>query len=546
MKTILVLGGYGTFGGRIARRAAAAGFRVLVAGRDLAKAEAFCGGDPALVPLSVAGRSLNDVLAEQRPFALIDAAGPFQASGYGTAEAALKARCHYLDIADASGFVAGISALDAEAKRAGISLISGASSVPALSGAVARSLAEGLDRVTAVEMALSASSRGTAGLSVTAAILSYVGRRVSLRRGGRASAAFGWQELRRADFTVEGAPALRGRLVAIADVPDLRLLPERLAGRPTVEFRAGTDAPWHNVGLWLLSWPVSWGWLRRPERFAGSLSRVQRWTRGRGSLRSAFAVRLWGVAGGHRVERAWTLLAEAGDGPEIPSLAVPILLQRLAAGDLPPGAGDAGIALSLEEFEPALATLHARWQTTERGLPPPLYAQAKGGAFDRLPPALREIHSVLRDGGASGEAMVTRGKHPLARLVAALVGFPPAGAHRLHVCFQEREGVETWTRDFSGRLFSSRLSLRAGRLTERFGPFAFAFDLPSDPDGLEMVISRWWLRPLPLPLILAPRSRAREWEEDGRFHFDVPIALPLIGDVVRYRGWLVPVSASAS
>jgi NAD(P)-dependent dehydrogenase (short-subunit alcohol dehydrogenase family) len=546
LKTILVLGGYGTFGGRIARRAAAGGFRVLVAGRDFAKAEAFCGNDPALVPLCVAGSSLDEVLAEHRPFALVDAAGPFQSSGYDVAEAALKACCHYLDIADATAFVAGMAALDAAAKRAGISLISGASSVPALSGAVVRGLAVGLDRVTAVEMALSASSRGTAGLSVTAAILSYLGSPIALRRGGRPSAAFGWQELRRADFAVEGAPPLRRRLVAMADVPDLRLLPERLAGAPTVEFRAGTDAPWHNVGLWLLSWPVRWGWLRRPQRFAATLSRLQRWTRGRGSLRSAFSVRLWGVAGGRRLERAWTLLAEAGDGPEIPSLAVPILLRRLADGDLPPGAGDAGTALSLTELEPALATLHARWTTTERDLPPPLYARAMGDAFDRLPPALREIHSMLRDGGASGEATVTRGTHPLARLVAGLIGFPPAGAHRLHVCFRERDGGETWARDFSGRIFSSRLSMRAGRLTERFGPLAFAFDLLSDAHGLEMVIRRWWLGPLPLPLLLAPRSRAREWEEDGRFHFDVPIALPLIGDVVRYRGWLVPVTASAS
>lgn len=39
------------------------------------------------------------------------------------------------------------------------------------------------------------------------------------------------------------------------------------------------------------------------------------------------------------------------------------------------------------------------------------------------------------------------------------------------------------------------------------------------------------------------RSRQRaEWEEDGSFHFDVPIALPLIGLVVHYRGWLERVS----
>ena len=50
----------------------------------------------------------------------------------------------------------------------------------------------------------------------------------------------------------------------------------------------------------------------------------------------------------------------------------------------------------------------------------------------------------------------------------------------------------------------------------------------------------WSVLGLPLPLALAPRSPAREWEEDGKFHFDVPIDVPLLGRVIHYRGWLVP------
>jgi hypothetical protein len=37
---------------------------------------------------------------------------------------------------------------------------------------------------------------------------------------------------------------------------------------------------------------------------------------------------------------------------------------------------------------------------------------------------------------------------------------------------------------------------------------------------------------------MLPRGIAREYEANGRFHFDVPIALPLIGLLVHYRGWL--------
>jgi hypothetical protein len=545
VKRILVLGGYGTFGGRIAERGAAAGFEVHVAGRSRARAETFCAGRAGLVPAEIEG-SLAETLDRLRPFAVVDAGGPFQGSGYATARAAIAAGCHYLDIADGSVFVAGIGRLDPEAKAAGVSVVSGASSVPALSGAAAAALAEGLDRVSAVEIALSASSRGTAGRSVTAAILSYIGRPVKLRRGGRWTAAIGWQGIRRFDFEVDGAPPLRRRLAALADVPDLVLLPGRLPGSPAVSFFAGTDAPWHNLGLWLLSWPVRWGWLRRPERFAGLLSTLQRWTRGPGSLRSAFEMRLFGTAASERVERRWTLIAERGEGPEIPSLAVPLLLRKLAEGAIPPGARDAGGLLSLDDFGPSLAGLAAVHARTRHRLAPPLYARVMGERFDALPPAVRAVHEVLRDGGAAGEAQVRLGRNPLARLAASIFGFPSEGGHRLHVAFAERDGTERWTRDFSGRTFSSVLGERDGRLTERFGILRFAFDLPSDETGLRMAIRRWWAGPLPLPLLLAPRSEAREWEEEGRFRFDVRIALPLLGLLVHYRGWLDPAQALES
>ena len=159
--------------------------------------------------------------------------------------------------------------------------------------------------------------------------------------------------------------------------------------------------------------------------------------------------------------------------------------------------------------------------------------------FDRLAPSLQRLHSPLRDFAASGEGEVLRGHHPLARLVAVMMRFPPAGHYPLHVHIEEGDGAETWSRDFGGHRFASRLSFRNGRVVERFGPFRFAFDLTADDrGGLAMHICRWSLFGVPLPLSLAPRSEAREFEQDGRFHFDVPISLPLIGLVVHYQGWL--------
>lgn len=535
---ILLLGGYGGFGARIARRLASAGHEVLVAGRSREKAERFCAGQAGLVPLALdRDNGLAAALAGHRPFAVIDAAGPFQGAGYDVAQACIAAGCHYLDIADGRDFVAGIGAHDEAARAAGVAVIAGASSVPALSGAAVRELAAGMERVSAVEMAISASNRATAGPSVTKAIFSYIGKPVPLWHGRRETAGHGWQDLQRLDFTVAGEPPLRDRIVGLADVPDLTLLPHRLPGKPAVSFRAGTEMAWQNLMLWLASWPVRWGLLDL-ARFVPLVLWAQTLTAGLGSDRSGMMVRLFGFADGKRVERRWTLIASKGDGPEIPGLAAAILIDRLAAGSVAPGARDAGELLTLTEFEPAFSRLAIRHETTELPQPPALYERVLGPAFAKMPHAVRSMHGVLRDDGASGRGTVTRGESRLARLVAALFGFPAEGEHALQVSFCERDGAETWTRDFSGNRFKCELSQDGDFLVERFGLLRFGFHLAADDKGLAMHLKRWWLWRLPLPLALAPRSLAREWQEGVRFHFDVPIALPLIGLVVHYRGWL--------
>jgi len=540
LSRILVLGGYGGFGARLSRRLAARGHDVIVAGRSLAKAEAFCAGHAGMTPIAADRKGdVGAVLAGCRPDVLIDAAGPFQDGDTGVPLACVRAGVSYVDLADARTFVTGIGALDEVARAAGVAVIAGASSVPALSGAVARRLAEGFDRVRTIEIAISASNHATAGASIAAAILSYVGRPVRLWRGRRWDRGWGWQELRRETFRVDGAGEIRKRWLAIADVPDLELLPESLPGRPAVVFRAGTEFAGQTIGLWLLSWPVRWLSIRSLARAAPLLLPLQRLSRWLSDGQSAMSVRTKGEAGGAFVERQWTLVAANGDGPEIPTLAAVLLAEAVAAGAIAPGARDAGRLLDLAAFEPLFQTLSIRHAITERALPPPLYARVMQQRFDKLPEVVQAMHRVCGDAGASGEATVERGSTMVARMVAAVMGFPRAGTHRLHVAFIERDGVETWTRTFGDRSFTSHLSERDGRLVERFGPLRFHFYLPSDARGLEMRIVGWSCFGVPLPMALAPRSVAREWQEDGRFHFDVPIALPLVGRIVHYRGWLV-------
>lgn len=539
MSRILVIGGYGGFGGRLSRRLANCGHQVLVGGRSLVKARDYCQGRSNCEPVKIdRTRDLEQTIAKHRPDVVVDAAGPFQGSDFALPQACIESEVHYLDLADARDFVAGVAALEGAARRAGVAVIAGASSVPALSHAVVAQLAEGLDEVAAIEITISASSRASVGDSVAAAILGGVGQPLKLWRGRRWAKAFGWQSIRRERFKLPSGKSLGPRLVALADVPDLELLPGRIAGVSSVAFRAGTESALANLLLWASSWPIRWRWLESLAGAKAALLPLQRLTRLWGGDRSGMMVRLFGRAGCRRIERRWTLIAEAGDGPEIPVLAAAILADRI--GLIPAGARDAGGLLTLDDFATAFTGLAIEHATIDIDQLEPLYRRVMGDDFGRLTPAVRRIHAVLRDYGASGEASVKGGACPLALLIARMMRFPPEGSHRLHVHFQERDGVETWTRDFAGHRFHSRLfEAGDGHIVEAFGPMRFYFTLQVRDGGLQMQLKRWSFGPLPLPHFLAPRIEAREWEQDERFHFDVAVALPLLGPVIHYRGWLL-------
>ena len=74
---------------------------------------------------------------------------------------------------------------------------------------------------------------------------------------------------------------------------------------------------------------------------------------------------------------------------------------------------------------------------------------------------------------------------------------------------------------------------------ERFGPFRFAIDFRAGPEGLEYPVSAGRFLGIPIPSAFLPRSDTREAvDENDRATFDVALSMPLVGPIVRYRGWL--------
>ena len=539
MRRVLVLGGYGGFGARLSRRLAGEGWQVIVAGRSIDKARALA----ETLPLAEAARMDRDgdlaaAVQEHAPDLLVDAAGPFQGSDYRVPRACIHAGVAYLDLADAREFVCGIGTLDAEARAAGVPVIAGASSVPALSGAVVEELARGLQRVTLVEMSIAASARTTGGTSVGKAVLSYAGAPMRLWRGRRWTLATGLSELQRETYRVPGQRVLR-RSVALADVPDHDLLPRRIAGQPSAVFRAGTDSHWQMWLLARMSGLVRRGWLPPLTRLADVLLPVQRLLGRFASRDTAMRVDVKGHTGTGWRRRSWTVFAGKAHGGEIPVMAAQIIAGRLREGSLPPGARDAGEVLALSDFTSLFAELDIETHLFDEPYEPP-YARVMGVRFASLPEPVRAMHDIAGDHGAVGSGVVRRGSGLLARLAAFVMQMPPAGEYPLHVGFTEHGGVERWTRSFGPHRFHSELSATGSLLTERFGPLRFRFDLPSDHTGLRMAFRGWSFLGIPLPRFLGPRIVASETVEDGRFRFEVDVALPLAGPVVHYHGTLEP------
>lgn len=547
LETVLVLGGYGVFGSRISM-ALARDTRVdlIVAGRDRDAAAAFCavhGGRPEGVDRedpALAGR-----VARLSPFLVIDAAGPFQSYGarpYRVAEAALAAGAHYLDLSDDPAFTAGVAGLDATARAAGLTLLSGVSSVPALSSAAVAALCSDMADIHVIDAVIVPGNRAPRGLSVVRAIVGQAGRPTPMWRGGWVETVPGWSGLCRVSLAVSGKTSLSHRWASFAAAPDPLLL-SRPFGARSVMFRAGLELKIMHAGLLLLSLPVRWGWVPT----LAPLSRALRWVAERlqpfGSDTGGMRVRVVGLTGaGEAQAREWVLVAGAGDGPHVPAIAARVMHARLRDGTVPAGARACVAEFALAEAEAAMADFDIATERTSRPFPL-VFAQTLGPAFHQLPRAVQDLHTVMDVRRWRGEADIEAGTGRLARLVRGMMGFPPDGTRIPVAVRMERQGgAEVWERRFAGRPLRSRLAPGGpGRVRERFGPLSFDIALKVEDGRLAYPVVAGRCLGVPLPRVLLPVSRTAESvDAAGRATFDVELSLPGIGRIVRYRGWLVP------
>lgn len=540
---VLLIGATGVFGRRLAEGIAREpDVNLILAGRTLRPLQALHRRLPRSTSICQLNREKVSaaVLRGIGADVVIDAAGPFQGSGSTLIEAAIDAGIHYIDLADGREFVANVRRYGAAAQRAGVAVITGASSTPALSHAVLDRMTRDWRRIDTLRVAISPGGRAPRGKSVARAILSWTGQQVRVFREGGWTLAPGWGPAREIEF-----PGVGKRLVSLCETPDLDLLADRYQPRVAAEFLAGVESRLLHHMLILAGLVVRRGWLSS----LATLAVPGRWLAG---MVAPFGTDLGGMvveasgrnSGDRAVLARWSLAAPAGRGPYVPTVPAVALVRQIRDGKLTfRGAGPCTGLLELEDFRRDFDRMEILTAFEIRRPATPLFERALGRRFTRLPPVTQAIHqpgpSLILEGTADVDGAVSH----LGRKIARLMGFP-ASAHAipLRVIIEAApDGSENWSRIYPDQIMRSVMSCpdaATGRVEERFGSLRFRLRLDTDETGLKMALvsARW--RALPLPRWLLPRISASERAESDHHLFDVCIGLPVIGRLAHYRGSL--------
>ena len=451
-----------------------------------------------------------------------------------------------MDFADGSDFVKGIIELDVAAKSAGVYALSGVSSFPVLTAAVVRSLSSSFTQVLSIKGGIAPSPYAGVGLNVIRAIAAYAGKPVQLTRNKTVSTAYGLTESIRYTIGPPGYRPLRNIRFSLVDVPDLQLLPDLWPGLDSIWMGAGPVPEVLHRMLNGLAWLVRIRLLPSLSPFAPIFFYAIKYLRW-GAHRGGMFVEVQGIqSAGTLSTRSWHLLAEGNDGPYIPCMALQAIIERSLAGNNPPfGARPASLDLELQDYERLFEkrTIYTGQRDAVAAFDSLIFRNVLGSAWKQLPNTLKELHQNASDDVWSGTAKVERGAGFWAKRIASIFKFPKANQSvPVEVKISTKVHVEQWKRTFGQQTFVS--TLRPGEddwdklMSEQLGPFRFGIALIIENKKLYFKVQQWKLWNIPLPAIWAPIGNSYEFERDGKFHFHVEIAHPLLGLIVRYQGHL--------
>jgi len=358
---ILVIGGYGSFGRLLVENLVQyQKHHIVVGGRSQSSASKFQDQIRTIFqksidacPLDIFSNDFKHTLSRLQPDVVVNACGPYQyqrdtKSNYVVARTCVEVGCHYIDLADDREFVGNFSSqLSESAKKKQCMLITGASTVPGLSCAVIDQFADSFDSMTEVYFGVSPGNRFKKGCATVASILSYTGQRYSALANGGQITKYGWQNIKRYDFS----EPLGKRWMANCQIPDLDLLPKRYPSLETVDFQAGLNLSVLHLGMWVLSGLARARVVDNLTRYSNILCRIGNWFYRWGSDKGGMFVQMRGHDKNGRLKIIdWHLIAVNGAGPNVPLIAPELIINKLARGEVIPGAMPCVGLFSLQDF----------------------------------------------------------------------------------------------------------------------------------------------------------------------------------------------------
>lgn len=329
-RTILILGGYGTFGSLITEQLAKTDAYITIAGRNTRKGQAFAEQHQVNFLQCDVNQPQDLATAINKQWLVINASGPFQAQDYRIPRACIAAGCNYIDLGDGRDYVAGITTLHAEAVENGVFVCVGASTSPAVTAALVGALCTEVVSPKTIRIAMNAGNKNLAGISTIASILDYVGKPIQVWQQGAWKQDYGWGQ---PEFVAFPKP-VGTRRVQLCDVPDLQLFPAYFDAA-TVTFKAGVELTLFNFAISILG--IMRRWLTRLPlaKLAPLLVRGSQAFKFFGSYAGSCAV--WLTDQDDHVHHI--ALVAPSNGPRIPTAPAILLTQKLLAGEvLPAGA----------------------------------------------------------------------------------------------------------------------------------------------------------------------------------------------------------------
>ena len=311
----------------------------------------------------------------------------------------------------------------------------------------------------------------------------------------------------------------------------------------SVVFKAGLEVKLFHYALSVGRWLVSSRVVKSLEPFTKTLRWFASWFEWMGSDEGGMKVSVLGkTINGDYKRLEWDLIADDGHGPNIPTLPVSILLNKILRGYVDIGARACLGEVSLDEINTALAVFGGKAQLHSHNVRP-IFAQALGDRFDALPSSIKELHEPFSKHVYEGRARIKGATGALGWIASLLVGFPKSISNTsVKVTITSDEKSETWVRQFGDKSFYSNLSVdEDGFVQERFGPLFIRLGLEVKDDKLLYPVVRARLFGfIPIPIFLMPQSISHEEVDDqGRFVFDVLLKFRFGGRIAHYQGWLV-------